>query len=79
MATLVLVLAYGTGAPSDEALSRRDYIPTPERSQIQVIDREPPAGLTDPTASAAYDQGYSHTFDAAWFAAIAAYDEAIRI
>ena len=34
---------------------------------------------TNPTASAAYDQGYSHMREAAWFAAIAAYDEAIRI
>ena len=35
--------------------------------------------LTDPAASAAYHQGYSHMREAAWFAAIAAYDEAIRI
>ncbi len=75
----VLALACGTGAPSDETLGRQDHIPTPDRSQIQVIDRELPAGLTDPAASAAYDQGYSHMREASWFAAIAAYDEAIRL
>ena len=30
-----------------------------------VIDRELPTGLTDPAASAAYDQGYSHMCAAA--------------
>ena len=79
MVTLVLALAYDAGAPSDETLDRQDYIPTPDRSQVLIIDRELPAGLTDPAASAAYDQGYSHMREAAWFAAIAAYDEAIRI
>ena len=79
MVTLVLALACGSGVPSDETLSRQDHIPTPDRSQVQIIDRDLPADLTDPAASAAYDQGYSHTLDAAWFAAIAAYDEAIRI
>ena len=77
--TLILALACGAGAPSDETLSRQDYIPTPDRSQVVIIDRGLPDGLTDPAASAAYDQGYSHMRDAAWFAAIAAYDEAIRI
>ena len=79
MVPLVLALACGTGAPSDETLGRQDHIPTPDRSQIQVIDRELPAGLTDPAASAAYDQGYSHMRETSWFAAIAAYDEAIRL
>ena len=79
MVTLVLALACSAGAPNDETLSRQDYIPTPDRSQVVIIDRELPAGLTDTTASAVYDQGYSHMRDAAWFAAIAAYDEAIRI
>ena len=58
---------------------RRTTSRRPDRSQVQIIDRELPAGLTDPAASAAYDQGYLHMLDAAWFAAIAAYDEAIRI
>ena len=60
-------------------LSRQDYIPTPDRAQVVIIDRGLPDGLTDPAASAAYEQGYSHMLDAAWFAAIVAYDEAIRI
>ena len=79
MATLVLALACSAGAPSDETLGRQDNIPTPDRSRAQIIDREPPTGLTDPTARAAYEQGYSHMRDTAWFAAIASYDEAIRI
>ena len=54
-------------------------MPTPDRSQVQIIDDEPPEGLTDPAAIDAYQQGYSHMRDAAWFATIAAYDEAIRI
>ena len=73
MATLILALACGAGAPSDETLGRQDHITTPDRSQVQVIDREIPEGLTDPSASAAYDQGYSHMRTAAWFEAIAAY------
>ena len=76
---LAIAVACGAGAPSDETLGRQDNIPTPDRSQVQIIDRDLPAGLTDPAASAAYDQGYSHMLDAAWFAAIAAYDEAIPI
>ena len=56
MATLVLALACGAGTPSDETLGRQDYIPTLDRSRVQVIDRERPASLTDPAASAAYDQ-----------------------
>ena len=79
MMTLVLALACGSGSTSDETFGRQDNIPTPDRSQVQIIDPELPDGLTDPAASAAYSQGYSHMLDAAWFAAIAAYDEAIRI
>ena len=48
-------------------------------SQVQIINEELPAGLTDPDAISAYQQGYAHMRNAAWFAAIAAYDEAIRI
>ena len=77
--SLVIALACSAETPGDESDSRRDYIPTPDRSRVQIIDRELPAGLTDPVASAAYDQGYSHMRAAAWFAAIAVYDEAIRI
>ena len=79
MVTLALALACGARAPSDETLVRQDYIPTPDRSQVQVIDRERPAGLTDSAASAAYQQGYTHMREEAWFSAIAAYDEAMRI
>ena len=77
--TLVFALACSAGAPSDETPGGQDYIPTPDRSQVVIIDRGLPDGLTDPAASAAYQQGYSHMLDATWFAAIAAYDEAIRI
>ena len=77
--TLSLALACNSATPSDETLGGQDNIPTPDRSQIQIIDRELPAALTDPAANSAFDQGYRHVVDAAWFAAIAAYDEAIRI
>ena len=79
MVTVLLALACGAGAPSDETLGTQDHFPTPDRSQVQVIDQELPAGLTDPAARAAYDQGYSQMREAAWFAAIAASDEAISI
>ncbi len=46
---------------------------------MQIIDSEPPTGLTDPAAIAAYWQGYSNMRAATWPAAIDAYDEAIRI
>ena len=54
---------------------RRRHLPTPDRSQVLIIDEEAPSGLTDPEAVSAYHQGYAHMRDAAWFAAIAAYDE----
>ena len=54
-------------------------LPTPDRSQIQIIDPEPPTGLTNPAAVSAYQQGYAHIRAAAWFSAIAAYDEAVRL
>ena len=76
---LAMALAYSAGVPSDETLGTRDNIPTPDRSQVQIIDRELPAGLTDPAANSAFDQAYYHMLDAAWFTAIAAYDEAIQI
>ena len=76
---LAMALACSAGAPSDETLGRQDYIPTPDRSQVVIIDQGFPNGLTDPAGSAAYVQGYSHMLDAAWFSAIAAYDETIRI
>ncbi len=79
MAMLVLTLACGAGGPGDATLGRQDAIPTPDRSQVQVIDDETPAGLTDADAISAYQQGYAHMRAAAWFSAIAAYDEAIRI
>ena len=34
--TLLRVLACGAGTPSDETLGRQDYIPTPDRSQVQI-------------------------------------------
>lgn len=35
-------------------------LPTPDRSQVQIIDPEPSTGLTDPAAVSAYQQGYAH-------------------
>ena len=35
--------------------------------------------MTDADAVSAYQQGYAHMRAAAWFSAITAYDEAIRI
>ena len=52
---------------------------TPDRSQIVIADDQPPDGLTDPRAVAAYRQGYDHMLDGAWYSAIVAYDEVIRI
>ena len=80
-AALLVSTALSCGPPGsgDESRSRREHIPTPDRSQIQVIDQATPAGLTDTAAIAAYQQGYSHMRVAAWFAALAAYDEALRI
>ena len=79
MAMLVLVLACSAGRPGSETLGRQDHIPTPDRSQVQIIDDQAPAGLTDADAISAYQQGYAHMREGTWFAAIAAYDEAIRI
>ena len=79
MLTLVLALVCSASAPSEETLGSQDHIPTPDRSRAQIIDPELLAGLTDSAARAAYDQGYSPMREAAWFSAIAAYDEAIRL
>ena len=76
---LALSMACTGGTPSGGTHRVQDNTPTPDRSQVQIIDRELPAGLTDPAASAVYDQGYNHMLATAWFAAIAAYDEAIQI
>ena len=76
---LATVLACRAGAPHDETRNQFDLLPTPDRSQVMIIDQEAPSGLTDPEAVSAYRQGYSHTRDAAWFAAIVSFDEAIRI
>ena len=62
-----------------DAHDRRVKFPTPDRSSIQIIDPEPPTGLTHPAAVKAYQQGYAHMRAAAWFSAIAAYDEAVRL
>ena len=79
MVMLVLTLVCGAGGPDNEPLGRQDPIPTRDRSQVQVIDKEVLTGLTDADAISAYQQGYAHMRAAAWFSAIAAYDEAIRI
>ena len=76
---LASMLAFGPEPFANGNVDLRKHIPTPDRSQVQVIDRELPTGLTDTAASDEYDQGYIHMREAAWFSAIAAYDEAIRI
>ena len=76
---LATVLACWAEAPHDETRHQSVLLPTPDRSQVMIIDQEAPSGLTDQEALSAYLQGYSHMRDAAWSAAIAAYDEAIRI
>ena len=50
---LAMALACSAGVSSDETLGARNNIPTPDREQVQIIDRDLPAGLTDPAASAA--------------------------
>ena len=77
--TLLVRLACSASLPSKQASDPRDHFPTPDRSRVQAIDDEVPAGLTDADAISAYQQGYTHMREAAWFSAIAAYDEAIRI
>ena len=76
---LATALARPPANPHDETLDQANLLPTSNRSQVMVIDQEARSGLTDPEALTAYRQGYAHMRDAAWFAAIAAYDEAIRI
>ena len=78
----IIVLAISMAC---SALTARDdhdqqvQLPTPDRSQVQIIDPKPPTGLTDPAAVSAYQQGYAHMRAATWFSAIAAYDEAVRL
>lgn len=76
---LLVALACNGNGTGEQALSQVDHIPTPDRSEVQVIDDDPPSGLTDADAVAAYQQGYVHMREAAWFSAVAAYGEAIRI
>ena len=76
---LATVLACQAETPHDETRNQSNLLPTPDRSQGLIIDQEAPSELTDPEAISAYRQGYSHMRDAAWFAAIASYDEAVRI
>ena len=76
---LATVLACQAGAPQDDTSHQAAFLPTPDRSQVLIIDEEAPSGLTDPEAVSAYHQGYAHMRDAAWFAATAAYDKAIEI
>ena len=75
----MVTLACGAGEPGNEAIGRQAPIPTPDRAQVLIIDDETPAGLTDANAISAYQQGYAHMRAAAWFSAIAAFDEAISI
>ena len=79
VATLLVALACSDNPPSEQALSPADHIPTPDQSQVQIIDEDPPDGLDNTDAMCAYQQGYAHMREATWFSAIAAYDEAIRI
>ena len=78
----IIALAISMACSAFTARDDRDQqvqLPTPDRSQVQIIDPEPPAGLTDPAAVSAYQQGYTHMRAETWFSAIAAYDEAVRV
>ena len=55
------------------------YFPTPNRSEVVVIDWESPQNLPNREAIAAYQQGYSHMLNARWSSATAAFDEANRL
>ncbi len=76
---LTTVLACQPGVPQDDTSHQEPLLPTPERSQVLIIDGATPSGLTDPDAVSAYRQGYAHMRDAAWFATVASFDAAIRI
>ena len=77
--TFATALACQAGDPQDDTSHQAAFLPTPDRSQVLIIDEEAPSGLTDPEAVSAFRHGYAHMRDAAWFAAIAAYDKAIGI
>ena len=76
---LAAVIACNAGTPTDETRDQQSAFPTLDRPRVQVIDHYMPPGLTDPAAVASYQQGYSNMKVAAWFSAIADYDEVIRI
>ena len=76
---LTTVLACHAGSPQDDTSHQEPHLATPGRSQALIIDDEAPSSLTDPEAVSAYRQGHAHMTDAAWFAAIASFDEAIRV
>ena len=76
---LATTMACSTFTAGEDDNDRQVQLPTPDRSQVQIIDPEPPTGLTDPAAVSVYQQGYAHMRASAWFSAIAAYDEAVRI
>ena len=80
IAAIVILATMACGTfTAEEDNGQQAQLPTPDRSQVQIIDPEPPTGLTHPAAVSAYQQGYAHMRAAAWFSAIAAYDEAVRI
>ena len=55
------------------------HFSTPDRSQVVVANDKPPAVLTDPEVFTAYQQGYGHMLDSAWYAAIAGCPVAARL
>ena len=79
MIALATVLACQDEAPQDDTSHREPHLPTPARPEVLIIDEATPSELTDPEASSAYCQGYPHMRDAAWFASVATFEEAIRI
>ena len=74
-----ILLACNSAAPDVTHPDQSNAFPTPDRSEVVIVDPEAPSGLTDFEALSAYRQGYLHMRDAAWFSAIVSYDEAIRI
>ena len=77
MVVLVLTLACGSSESGNEPLKRQANIPTPDRSQVLIIDDQTSAGPADVEAISAYQQGYVHMRTAAWLSALAEMDRHI--
>ena len=54
-------------------------LPTPDTSEVVVIEDQIPADLADPDAVSAFQTGYNEMLARRWYSAIAAYDKAVRL